>query len=115
VNIEAGKYYKTRAGRKAYVSSTDTPFARGSDSVLGSIEGIGCSWWDTCGRWGGAEHSHDLVAEWVDPATEERVVWLVRRDDGSTFTQTRSDSEGPPTHRKPIGSTRVTVTEGVFA
>lgn len=114
MKIEAGKYYSTRAGRKAFISSTDTPFARGIESVLGSIQGVGCSWWDTEGRWVGTEHRHDLVAEWHEPATEERVVYMHRRHDGKIIC----DICRLTSHNEQlalIGSTRVTVTEGVFA
>jgi hypothetical protein len=120
VNIEAGKYYKTRDGRKVFVcaDALPNPFGQSIPWVLaGYIDGgrIACTYgWKSDGTAHDGSH-YDLVAEWHEPATEERVVWLVRHASGHECCLLKKVSDSPPKYSKPIGSTRVTVTEGVFA
>jgi hypothetical protein len=121
VNIEAGKYYKTRDGRKVFVcaDALPNPFGQSIPWVLaGYIDGgrIACTYgWKSDGTAHDGSH-YDLVAEWHEPATEERVVWLVRFGNGDLCTFClQDDHQAPSSTGTVIGSTRVTVTEGVFA
>ena len=69
LTLEAGKFYRTRNGRKAFVGC-ENPFADGSTlRVFGYIEGAGIAIWRTDGCYfsDGAAASSDLVAEWVEP------------------------------------------------
>jgi hypothetical protein len=121
MKIEAGKFYKTRDGRKAFVVSVDLPNPFGGNStytVSVYIEGLsnritvtdrGRLYINT------PDCAADLVAEWREPASEERVVYLVRLNNGVVTTYTYPANEHGPQNTEILGSTRVTVTEGVFA
>jgi hypothetical protein len=121
MKIEAGKFYKTRDGRKAFVVSVDLPNPFGGNStytVSVYIEGLsnritvtdrGRLYINT------PDCAADLVAEWREPASEDRVVYLVRGHGGLMWCECRENRDCPPKHGTIIGSTRVTVTEGVFA
>lgn len=127
LEIVAGRYYKTRDGRKAFVSCIieRSPFQDGASHtypVCGYIEsGVGgsSSWVSSGMYWAdaGQQHDADLVAEWRDPATEERVVYLVRNQAGEVLCSMQTVGGKLPLcwRECAIGSTRVTVTEGVFA
>lgn len=69
LTLEAGKYYRTRDGRKAVVIGC-SPFASTNSNyrVAGFIEdfSIGAAW-KTDGKWGDGLDNRDLVAEWVEP------------------------------------------------
>lgn len=72
MNIEAGKFCKTREGRKARIYATDGPK---SDPIHGAIfiEGNWHVWhWNMDGRFLiTACHKHDIVSEWVEPHPAE--------------------------------------------
>lgn len=65
MKIEAGKYYRTRDGRKACVICTDN-YENETYPVILSIEGYVIT--ATCdGRYtGSGPHLNDIVAEWID-------------------------------------------------
>jgi hypothetical protein len=75
MNIEAGKYYKTRDGRKAYVEHTSdpNPFQPKANEILlvrGYVDGLGSLSWRADGRFSTdstRKESLDLVAEWLEP------------------------------------------------
>ena len=66
--LEAGKYYRTRDGHKAYVGWVAPEEVRELFSVKGYVIGEeGTQTWKTCGTYhGGSKHAHDLVALWED-------------------------------------------------
>ena len=73
MKIEAGKYYRTRDGRKAYVSAVilENPFGSPRFECdypcRGFIEDSGYSSWQLNGKWAHENNdSTDLVAEWSD-------------------------------------------------
>jgi hypothetical protein len=74
--LEAGKYYKTRDGRKAFVAGIN-PFGDryDDDKAVGFINGNGTCSWSTNGTWmeRADEDDFDLVAEWQEPM----VLWIV--------------------------------------
>ena len=110
MQITAGKYYKTRDGRKAFVSAVEVPCERYCVNkrihpVLGYI-GVGqCSWTEAGHGDARCETEYDLVAEWREPVAKVVTVYML--PDGNVwFCDPR---------KKSIASTRVTLTEGVFA
>jgi hypothetical protein len=87
MNIEQGKYYKTRDGRKAFVTAMlrDSPFSTGGSSKVpfrGWIDGSSLiqSWTDSGRRLEYRESPSDLVAEWVDPISIDLTVRLIERN-----------------------------------
>ncbi|MGG7581717.1 hypothetical protein [Rhizobium sp. Nf11,1] len=68
LTLEAGKYYRTRDGRKAFVSGTN-PFSEGSHiRAIGVVYGNGVQGWDLSGAFSSlGGHGLDLVDEWVEP------------------------------------------------
>jgi hypothetical protein len=79
MQLEAGKFYRTRDGRKAYVAHLVNPFLRRDFCIGGYIEDEGDELftWNKNGRFSddrvGFEHPSDLVAEWTDPPTCRQV------------------------------------------
>ncbi|MEZ5781176.1 MAG: hypothetical protein R3D70_05955 [Rhizobiaceae bacterium] len=71
--LEAGKFYRTRDGRRAFVSHVlgVSPFPnkiRDDFPVTGYIDGTGYApVWRLDGSFGNRSHDNDLVAEWVEP------------------------------------------------
>ena len=70
--IEAGKFYRTRDGRKATVETDDKEDNFPLRGTLDGREEV----WGRDGAWwiGGATHDKDLVAEWVEPQSAEVAV-----------------------------------------
>jgi hypothetical protein len=72
MKIEAGKYYKTRDGHRAFVGAV-SPFPSTDRLylVVGWIQGESASTsWGPSGEYAdGSNAPEDLVAEWVDPPT----------------------------------------------
>ncbi|CUW85644.1 hypothetical protein N5C66_03725 [Rhizobium pusense] len=68
LTLEAGKFYRTRDGRKAFVSGIN-PFPDGSHiRAIGVVVDEGVQGWDLNGAFTlELEHRLDLVAEWVEP------------------------------------------------
>lgn len=71
IRLEAGKFYRTADGRKAFVVGRNHPFDRKATTTTypfyGFIEGQGLSetnWWTQNGGSFGAD---TLIAEWVEP------------------------------------------------
>lgn len=74
MQIEAGKYYKTRDGRKAFVGAK-CPFDGVSEDAMfaGWIQDerlIEPSGWTEHGVYYGSECGDDLISEWIDPPQE---------------------------------------------
>ncbi|MET4294738.1 hypothetical protein ABIB06_006571 [Bradyrhizobium sp. LB8.2] len=75
LKLEAGKYYRTRDGRKAFVGCVGNPFQQNQcewDGAIGWVEtNGGCQYresWREDGRAAAAtNHDLDLVAEWKEP------------------------------------------------
>lgn len=74
MKLEAGKYYRTRGGKKAYVASVENPFDKFDEyPVLGLVDGDEeAQTWDSDGSYYGT-HSmsdpRDLITDWRDDAT----------------------------------------------
>ncbi|MBP2564514.1 hypothetical protein J2766_001073 [Agrobacterium tumefaciens] len=69
LTLEAGRYYRTRDGRKAYVAGFN-PFSKEEDranAVSGWIEDGNCLWCRSGQYWKNKTSDFDLVAEWVEP------------------------------------------------
>jgi hypothetical protein len=82
LKIEAGKFYKTRDGRKAYVAviATAEQVKAGNYRVYGWANGDALMW-SLGGRFCmsyGSDHHSDLVEEWRDLARRSVTVKLVR-------------------------------------
>jgi len=75
MQIEAGKYYRTREGRKAFVEHVlqHNPFGQKSHDgfpALGYIEGKrGIEDWKLDGHWTEQDNCNDLIAEYIEPPT----------------------------------------------
>ena len=72
MQIEAGKYYRTRDGRKAFVFCIATnPFGRcdhyQAKGYLDEAGGVHASWCHVNGKWTSNDSLYDLIAPWVDP------------------------------------------------
>jgi hypothetical protein len=87
MKIEAGKYYKTRDGKKAFVEHVfqKSPFSGSSPpgyTSFGFIEGNGqVEWWTADGFYvTRGQGCNDLVAEWVDPITVNLTARLIDRN-----------------------------------
>lgn len=70
MKIEAGKFYKTKSGRKIRIYATNcTPDGQGY-AIHGAIEYLGV-WnltsWQSNGRWDSRPHTNDIVSEWEEP------------------------------------------------
>lgn len=82
MQLEAGKFYKTRDGRKAFVGAVNPPFEEVNDDeqAIGWIDGQRCSYgWEKDGRHikSSETHSEDLVSEWIDQPQEITVDGVV--------------------------------------
>jgi hypothetical protein len=74
LTLEAGKYYRTRNGRKALAAAImpKNPFKEGGEvgyPIRGYIDGFGAGSWTSNGHFGDDHYDddRDLVAEWVEP------------------------------------------------
>ena len=115
LKLEAGKYFRTRGGRKAYL------LGRFPEGVCGgTLEGaVVCDNgdWDCIG-WGadgriyadGRDDADDLVAEWIEPVAGAEVL-LLRFTNGRLMTLLAGD-ELPGGTFQIIGRKTVTLTEG---
>jgi hypothetical protein len=83
MKIEAGKYYRTRFGKKAYTSGF-SPFSSTSEIhiISGWVNGSSTpTTWTSDGRmYRHGESENDLVAEWVDPISVDLTVRLIDRN-----------------------------------
>jgi hypothetical protein len=83
MKIEAGKYYRTRVGKKAYTAGF-SPFSSTSEIhiISGWVNGSSTpTTWTSDGRqYRHGESENDLVAEWVDPIQTDVTLQLVNRD-----------------------------------
>lgn len=75
MQLEAGKYYKTRDGRKAFVASVmlPNPFGRSTIYVIRGYDNStsrACSWTSIGTEHDGRNGPNDLVSEWIDPPQE---------------------------------------------
>ena len=115
MKIEPG-YWRTRRGDKVNVVAVDVDKIDSGYTVIGVLDGAVLTWGRT-GRYTRMDNdSMDLIEPWTEPVTAERVLWLVRYSEGECHTISNRPSDGKPeTFGTIIGSTRVTVTEGVFA
>ena len=89
MKIEAGKYYRTRDGRKAFVSAVllPNPFAGPGHMypAIGYVESASTVWWTKDGRYSCKESHHpfDLISEWREPETVSVWVYSFRCFDGA--------------------------------
>ncbi|TPL94771.1 hypothetical protein [Mesorhizobium sp. B2-3-10] len=68
IKFQAGKLYRTRSGRKAFVAAVDHFGEMKGRQVAGFVENCGAITWTLDGRHvGGKESFGDLVAEWAEP------------------------------------------------
>lgn len=95
MKIEAGKYYRTRCGRKAYVDVifSPNPFSgrKPQVPVRGYIDALEY-YWTSSGRISEDYASHaDLVAEWIEPKTKTvTLYWTLHRDGSESCTPYQS-------------------------
>lgn len=91
MNVEAGKYYRTRSGAKAYVAYVGNPFGQNRSPfsarpAVGFVDsGSGPVCWELDGRAtiiaSDYQHPLDLVAEWREPVVHRRwVAWVQSPD-----------------------------------
>lgn len=130
MKIEAGKYYRTRDGRRAYVDSVRLPNPLAPKArykpVSGFLEGNDGSstrWWSD-GRWGPADSSPkgiDLISEWDAPDKTSAwvvVFWNEKHGYDGDVAFTASDAgemmADPAEGWECIARKRIEITEGEF-
>ena len=111
MKIEQGRFYKTRNGRKVYVAGVLLPNVDGKQLVTYPVVGYlenEILYWTLEGRYRDStgDYSLDLVAEWREPVT--KVVTVYMHPNGNLYMS-------PWICPAAIASTRVLLTEGVFA
>lgn len=122
MEIQAGKYYKTRDGQKAFIGAiTYNPFRKTLDPfpARGWIEGdtnSTYSWTLSGSRFIGWPSEHDLIEEWRDPVTEDLYVYLYKVNGCQTVFHIATELpwNPPSTSYQILGSSKVTITEGRF-
>lgn len=105
MKVEAGKFYRTRSGRKAFVGAVNTHFEHLQPVVhaLGwEADKSGASTWTAHGRvWEEGEDESDLVAEWREPIKGE--AWAYVYDDGDhVFWTSKKSAEELNIDARPI-------------
>lgn len=98
LTLEAGKYYRTRDGRKAYIVGQN-PFDK-DDADIGfpfggfvrGGNGDCLEWWRGDGRFEVREDAMDLVAEWVEPKRIKGFIAL--KYTGNSFVAVTSHVHG---------------------
>lgn len=63
MKIEAGKYYKTRSGKKVYIFG-ESPFIK--DVWIGCLSNGVSLEWNYDGRYSESDNGSDLIEEWQD-------------------------------------------------
>lgn len=117
LNIEAGKYYRTRGGRKAFVAAVSLPDpssgVRATHPVHGLIGGFSRNW--TLDGHYRDSHGDDLVAEWKEPRTCSAVMTLCRDSTGALRIFHGNIGERPPfwVRWTPLSQETFTMTEPV--
>lgn len=73
LTLEAGKYYRTRGGKKVFIVGVN-PFDKEDDDIefpfggfVQGLKGDVLEWFRDDGRYGVQDGANDLVAEWVEP------------------------------------------------
>ena len=68
MKLEAGKYYRTRDGQKAFIGATD-PFGNAEThyKAVGFTDGGYCHWAIDGRFWSSKEDGLDIVSEWKEP------------------------------------------------
>jgi hypothetical protein len=86
LKLVAGKYYRTRDGRKAYVAAAlENPLGRpASDPIVGFIGDDDFSWRENGQFLPSQLSACDLIAEWREP--REWTVYVYDRHDGCVAT-----------------------------
>jgi hypothetical protein len=113
IRPQAGKYYKTRAGRKAFVSGRNAFSSAPDTRLVGSLESGEVLTWSESGQYCcGMNHGRDLIAEWRDPIVKTVDVYLYENFSGEPHVAlNRPESFGGKT----LARAKVTLTEGVGA
>lgn len=85
MKFEAGKYYKTRVGQKAFVAATENPFCPSFYPIIGYIsDSTSVAKWTPGGGFFNSftQSPYDLISEWKEPVTVTK--WLLLWSDGTT-------------------------------
>lgn len=91
LNIEAGKFYKTREGRKVRIYATD---GIGPYTIHGAVEFTNVwrdtGWRETGRFWSNDTHDSDIISEWDDAPTfdwSKAAAWhkWVAMDEGGSW------------------------------
>jgi hypothetical protein len=94
IKLEAGKYYKTRGGQKAYVIGKDQ---NASDFPwVGSVGRIFPVLWAEDGTQSGITRPTDLVEEWKEPETGEGALYVWRHRETSRIVTSYYQKETHP-------------------
>lgn len=113
LQLEAGKFYRTRDDRKAFVAGF-SPFD-GADTyrvAVGFIEGYAFEeCWAASGQWGMNRNDKDLVAEWVEPKRIKGKMYIGENSIG-VFGSYISDGAKPPSFCKVVACIEIDVLEG---
>lgn len=125
MKIEAGKYYRTRDGRKAYVDviRVSSPFNgyEPTHPIIGYVDDEkqgprSTKTWRADGRFDvKQDRSIDLVEEWREPVSREITLHLVKLKDGRVIVTTDT---APPsyilchTEGTIVGTQKVCIIEG---
>ena len=112
MNLEPGKFYRTRSGGKAFVAAVGSPFeGAAKDSVcIGWVEGDrDATGWDRDGKWcpRQIDHGLDLIAEWFEPRTWTQTMHICELASGEIYATAMRETGGKLLARKTI-----TITEG---
>jgi len=108
--IEAGKYYRTRGGQKAYVAASAETLEKGNETIDDGYYIIGWvldknKWreggWFKEGSYMAIESGSDIISEWTEPTLLIKANTYYKREDGRIAYVT---SIGSPFENTDIGS-----------
>jgi hypothetical protein len=117
MKIEAGKYYRTLSGKKAYVETAvgPSPFTGQGRTYpfFGYVDEYGPESWTAAGHVGSdcPAHQRNIVAEWRDPAVIEIDLIMYKRSDSTPPLLLRWGQSLSPSD-KIVARKIVTITEG---
>jgi hypothetical protein len=122
MKIEAGKYYKTREGRKVFVSHRCTnPFGLIGSEPDFPLEGYmsngdrdRLSWRDDGTYNYAGEHMNDILAEWKEPKVHKRWSYFYRNGRGDVWSGAADTEEDARTACEYCATTYLTGQEVTY-
>lgn len=110
LTLEAGKYYKTREGEKAFVAFVRQDKCNACHQAIGHIVDGDFKAWRKDGGYmqSNMASNCDIIEEWKEPEVISVRVYL--GNDGKIY----ADRQGQIRIDNPVASTIATLTEGTF-